>query len=495
MSISNQWTSPLFIFICCVLLMLIWLTRLIGIDHFPAFIDEMIHIYGSELGYTVSPLINADLGRQGTIWWMMLFQAHLGDPVWVARVVTVLAFMPGVAALMAVARMTAGQWAAVFAGLLYLFSNYHMFFGRLALADPIAGSAVIVAIYFAARLARRRSLIDAAMVGLLLAVAVVAKINTAPFLGVPVAAALCLHPQRKVNVRGQVTWLAVALGIAIGLIAAFIIMLRLFGYDFVTNSVTYALTNRGAESLNNTVDVQRIVGNMIGMAGLVGGYLGTVVVALLLLACVVMAARRRFFILLCLFAPALTLWVSLIQESRFLVVPVALLLLCGAVVLGWLVNKGSRSIQAAALVVVGIWGAVQWLPFTAANINTPYSIPLPPADVAQYVESDAAGTGYSEAYAFLSDYSVREVIGLVSNCQTFRYKAIRHYPVDCPRLNPNGSNIPALIELINQKRANDVFVLLQDIPYVPHDIPGTLLTVIERPGGGPTLSIYQLASP
>lgn len=495
MSISNRFTPHNFIFVCCGLLLLIWLTRLLGIDHFPAFIDEMIHIYGSELGYTVSPLVNADLGRQGTIWWMMLFQAHLGAPVWIARVATVLAQLPGIAALMAVARLTAGKWAAVFAGLLFLFSNYHMFFGRLALADPIAASAVLVAIYFAARLARRRSLVDAAVVGLLLAVGVVAKINVAPFLGVPIAAALCLHPRRKINVRGQLTWLAVALGVAVGLIAAFVIMLRLFGYDFVTNSVSYALTNRGAASISNTVDLQRITGNIQGMATLIAGYLGIAALLLLVVAQVMLLARRQFFVPLCLLGPLVTLWASLIQESRFLVVPAALLLLGGAIGLAWLVSGRSRVLPALALAAIGIWGGVQWLPFTAAGINTPDNLPLPPVDVAQYIQSDAAGTGYNQVYAFLSDYPVREVIGLVSNCQTFRYKAISSYPVDCPRLNPNGSNIPALIELVNQKQAEDVFVLLQDIPYVPQDIPGKLLTVIERPGGGPQLSIYQLSSP
>src|SRR5690242_2029182 len=166
--------------ICVGLMLVIWLTRLMGIALFPPFIDEMVHVHGSEQGYSISPLMNANLGRQGTIWWMMMFQAHLGSPIWISRVVTVLALMPGIAALMATGRLFAGYWGAALAGLLFLFSNYHMFFGRLALADPIAGSAGLVAIYFAARLKWRRSLLDALMVGILLAVGMVAKINVAP---------------------------------------------------------------------------------------------------------------------------------------------------------------------------------------------------------------------------------------------------------------------------------------------------------------------------
>ncbi|MBI1277940.1 MAG: hypothetical protein GC179_07410 [Anaerolineaceae bacterium] len=495
--------------VCVGLLLLIWLTRLIGIDHFPPFIDEMIHVHGSELGYTVSPLVNADLGRQGTIWWMMLFQAHLGSPVWIARVATVLALLPGMAALMATARLFAGYWAAVLAGLLFLFSNYHLFFGRLALADPIAGSAVLVAIYFAARLSKRRSHFDALMVGILLTAGVVAKINVAPFLGVPIAAVLCLRQKKNARfnhrdtenteefrdkIRGRVIWLAVALGTAGILIGVFVLGLRFFGYDFVTNSVSYALTNRGNAPISGMVDSARIIGNIQASFDLLGGYLGVMTVILLLIAQAVLIFRRQFYVVLCLFGPMVAIWASLIQESRFLVVPVALLLLGGAVVLAGLVRDRNRVVQAAAVAVIGLWAAAQWLPFAITEVRQPNETPLPAVDVAQYINSDAAGTGYPEVRDFLAAYDVREVIGLVSNCQAFRYLTMSSYSVDCPALNPNGSSIPGLVELMNQKQGRDVFVLLQKIPYVPEAVPGKLLTVIERPGGGPSISIYQLSA-
>ncbi len=494
--------------ICEGLLLVIWLTRLIGIDHFPPFIDEMIHVHGSELGYTVSPLVNADLGRQGTIWWMMLFQAHLGSPVWIARVATVLALLPGIAALMAIARLAVGYWGAVLAGLLFMFSNYHMFFGRLALADPIAGSAVLVAIYFAARLSKRRNLFDAVMVGILLTVGVVAKINVAPFLGVPIAAVLCLHPKNaRFNhrdteniekfgdkIRGQVIWLVVALGTAAILIGGFVVGLHIFGYDFVTNSVSYALTNRENASITAMVDSNRIITSVQTTINLLSGYLGVVTVLLLVVAQAVLIIRRQFYVVLCLFGPMIAIWASLIQESRFLVVPVALLLLGGAIVLAGFIRNRGRVVQVVALAIIAVWAVVQWLPFAAAGVNQPNKLPLPAVDVAQYINSDAAGTGYPEARAFLAAYDVREVIGLVSNCQAFRYLTMSNYKVDCPTLNPNGSSIPGLVELMNQKRGADVFVLLQQIPYVPDAVPGKLLTVIERPGGGPSISIYQLSA-
>jgi hypothetical protein len=242
------------------------------------------------------------------------------------------------------------------------------------------------------------------------------------------------------------------------------------------------------------VSINRLVVTVQITLELISGYLGSAAVVALLVAQVVLLVRRQFYLVLCLFGPMVAIWASLIQESRFLVVPVALLLLGGAVVLAQLVDKCGRWVQVAAVAVIGVWGAVQWLPFTVASINQPGNPPLPAVDVAQYINSDAAGTGYPEVQAFLSTYEVREVIGLVSNCQAFRYLTMGHYTVDCPTLNPNGSSIPKLNELMNQKRGEDVFVLLQAIPYVPQTVPGKLLTEIQRPGNGPKISIYQLSS-
>jgi hypothetical protein len=295
-------------------------------------------------------------------------------------------------------------------------------------------------------------------------------------------------------IRGQVMWLGVALGTAGFLIGGFVLGLRFFGYDFVTNSVSYALTNRGNASISGMVDSNRLIASVQTTFDLLSGYLGVVTVVLLIIAQVVLILRRQFYVVLCLFGPMLAIWASLIQESRFLVVPVALLLLGGAIVLGWLIRERGRVMQAAAVAMIGLWAVVQWLPFAAAGIRQPNALPLPAVDVAQYINSDAAGTGYPEARAFLAGYDVREVIGLVSNCQAFRYLTMSQYTVDCPTLNPNGVSIPGLIDLMNQKRAADVFVLLQQIPYVPDTVPGQLLTVIERPGGGPSISVYQLSA-
>ncbi|MBZ0287020.1 MAG: glycosyltransferase family 39 protein, partial [Anaerolineae bacterium] len=160
-----------------------WLTNLIAIDRFPPFIDEMIHVHGSEQVFTQSPLANANLGRQFTIWWMAVFQAYQGSPFWISRVVTVLAGILGMAAAIGIGRTLGGLWGAILTALLFQFSAYHYFFGRLALADPIGAAAVVLAIYFGLRLSRRWHWIDAVLTGACLFLAVGAKVSTLPYLG------------------------------------------------------------------------------------------------------------------------------------------------------------------------------------------------------------------------------------------------------------------------------------------------------------------------
>lgn len=488
--------SSIGLFICIGLLFLIWLTRLIAIDHFPPFVDETIHIHGAENARSISLFYDGQLGRQGTFWWMMLFQTFRTSPIWVARVVTVLALLPGLAALMAVARSTAGYWAVGVFGLVFLFSSYHLFFARLALADPIAGSAVMVAIYFASRLSRRRSWWDAVAVGFFLALGFIAKVNTVPFLGVPVAAALCLHPRGKVKLRGQLIWLAIALGTALVLIGGFVVVMQSMGQDVLSRSLFLAVQGEaGAESLSS---LQRVFGNIGRTLDLIGHYLSLPILIALLLGLLVSLFRKHFFVALCLLAPMLPVWASVVQESRFLVLPLALLFLSSSVTLGWLLRRGNRLLQVVVIVCIFVWGALQWLTFSLTAANDPKHLPLAAIDEQQYLMSYASGAGYADAITFLQGYNVREVIGMMLNCQGFRYLAMNHhqpYTVICPTVNLNGSSLTDLANLLEAERANDVFVLLEQADYVPQDIPGTLLTRIPRPNGGPATLIYQLNAP
>src|SRR5690606_30490540 len=110
------------------------------IDSFPPFIDEAFHVGVAEyISETGGILAYAGEGRIFSIWWYLIFQpASAGDAIWLVRVATLLAVLPGIAALIATGRLAAGIWGGVLTGLVYLFSTYHMFFDRLALSDTVS---------------------------------------------------------------------------------------------------------------------------------------------------------------------------------------------------------------------------------------------------------------------------------------------------------------------------------------------------------------------
>lgn len=189
--------NPRILAVGTLLLLCFWVSRLIGIASFPPFLDEVTHISYTETIQKASPLSHIGEGRQLALWWYLFFQSSAAASIWIARVATLLAVLPGVAAVIGIGRLWAGIWGATLAGLLYLFSTYHMFFERLALTDPISASAVSVALYFAYRLTRRVSMKDALITGIALFVAFGAKVSAIPYLMVPIAAVLDLRHIRS----------------------------------------------------------------------------------------------------------------------------------------------------------------------------------------------------------------------------------------------------------------------------------------------------------
>jgi hypothetical protein len=477
-----------------VLLLAFWGTRLIALDAFPLFIDETLHIdLGERIG-TTSPFYNAWLGRVFTAWLHFGVQSAESAPVWSARAVTVLAVLPGVAAVLAIGRLAGGLWGMGLAGLLYLFSAYHMFFERLALADPVGSSLVLVALYFAFRLSRRAHWQDAVGCGALLFIAFGAKLSVVPYFALPVIAALTLG---RYSLRQRMTWLAVSMGTLIGLCAVFVVGLRLLGHDYLTNSVSYGLAQRAendiAAIILSNFDPARIAARVAAVIEMLAGYWGWPLLAAAGLAVVVLAAQRRWFLPLALLVPAAGMWINLVQETRYWIPAAALLLLSLAVVVGEGLRRAGPAWRAGTLGLVAAWAAAFWLPFLGANLTDPLGLPLPAWDQAQYIQSDAAGFGFDVVADYLIEQDAEAVIGILANCLALRYTYLDRLAVECPRIRHDGSSIPELTQLLNERRAPGVYAVLEAIDYLPAEAPGALVAVVERPTGGPTLRIYNLA--
>jgi hypothetical protein len=454
------------------LLLIYFAVRLASLTAFPSFVDEAFHINFGRDVLATGPFAHAEEGRQFVVWLYMLFGAQGNAPLWTARTANLLTLVVGAAALIGAARLLANRWSAVFVALLLIFSPYHHFFERLALADPVSGAAVTLAVYFAARLRRRASPLDAALCGAALFLACGAKVSALPYFCIPVIAVLTLRPT-----RAGIRWGAVALVVGLALTGAYLGVLYWRGY----NPFFYLETGRRAPL------AEVLSTNLGNTFGTLSGYLSLPLALLLLAAVALLVLRRRFFLPLILLLPLAVMWLSSRQDSRHLFAPISLLLLGGALALGeWIADSRQLIAAVAALLIVG---ALLWMPFAQTLVNNPAALPVPADDRAEYMTSEGSGFGLAEVIAALKERQPTRVIGILANCLSLRNLA--PFPVECPRLNPNGDDVDVLAALLASSSAAGTYAVLEAVAYAPSSAPGSLLTVIDV--GRPRLSIYDLA--
>lgn len=477
-----------------LLLLVFFATRIAATDLFPVFIDETIHIHYAEKMLETGSPIYSDIGRLFTIWWMIPFQPFANEPVWIARVAIVLVTLPGMAALLTLGRAAQPKWGVLLVGLLVITSSYLLFFGRLALADPAANSMIALALLFASRLKNRLRSSDAILTGALLFVAYGFKAASLYYLVIPVAAALILRPRAR-PWQTQVVWLAYA-AVTFGLLfGAFNGALLLRGHSTLLTHIRYALTGSASGTATSSTLLAlpaRILENAILSLQLQSHYTGPVTAVLLVAAVGYFAVRRDFFLPLVLFLPLVAIWAQDAQNSRYFVTPITILMLMGAIALSSLLAALPRRGQPIALAIIILGLLVHWGPFYWASTHDPLAIPLADRDAAEHVHSDASGFGLAETrWALLASGATR-VIGILANCQGLRYLSLGDFQVECPRVNPNGEDIPALQALMESSRAPGVFVVLEDLPYAPDHTPGVISATIRHPSGRPRLTIYAL---
>ncbi|MFN8447290.1 MAG: hypothetical protein U0521_01490 [Anaerolineae bacterium] len=295
------------------ILLLGWFAaRSAALTAFPSFVDEAFHINFGRIVLETGPFARSEEGRQFVVWLYVLFGAPVNAPLWTARAANLIMLLPGFAAVIGAARRLSNRWGALFAGLLLIFSPYHQFFERLALADPVSASAVALAVYFAARLKHRTSLTDAALCGIMLFVAVGAKVSALPYFAIPVFAVLALRRNRS-----GVRWGFAALAVGAGLTAAYLSILFWRGYNpffYLQTGAPRLQADRPEQHRRHNAERWSAISSFRRRS--CWWFPSSALVV-----------RRRFFLPLCLIAPLLVLWLSPRRDSRHLIAPMTLLLL------------------------------------------------------------------------------------------------------------------------------------------------------------------------
>ncbi|MAU08832.1 MAG: hypothetical protein CL607_03350 [Anaerolineaceae bacterium] len=472
------------LFLATILVLLFFLTRVWALTAFPMFIDEGQHVFHGQEIAASGPLANAVEGRQFTYWYFLAFQPGDNSSLFVIRAATILVVTVGFSALLASGRILAGVPGMVFIGIAYTLSTYHFFYDRLALADTLAGSVMLVAVYFSLRLGKRYSLWDAVFVGISLFTMVMFKLTTLAFFGIPVAAVLFIR-NAGITWKQRITWAGTALLVAGGLFGSYILLAAWRGY----NPFGLLLTHNTAETSHL---LTRWLANVGDFAGWISSYLSAPVFLLLMAACVVLLVRRDFFLLAVAFAPLAVQLINPRQTPRYWVGAVAILLLILSVVIGRLWPRMQRAVQWAIVGAVGAYTVIIWLPFVIPAYTHPADIPLPTHDQRQYIESDGSGFGVREMADIVRQEEPTQVIGLIAHCWALLYMS-SDLPVLCPPINPDGSEVEALTQLLAESRQEGVYVITENSPYVPAGIPGEIITTLKRPGDLSTLTLYDLS--
>ncbi|MFZ4814521.1 MAG: hypothetical protein ACOYL5_08300 [Phototrophicaceae bacterium] len=466
------------------LLIVFFALRVTILDAFPPFIDESLHIKIGQEMLTNSPLHRSEEGRLLTNGWWLLFQAPQNATFFTARYAMLLLIVFGVSGAVAVAYHQAGGYAAILTGALFALSPYHLFFSGFALADPIYSAMLLVTLALCYRLRYRVRLWDAVLVGGMLFIAYGTKISALTYAVLPILA-LTLRPRGK-PLRPYLVWAGVATLTFLAIFGLYSGVQIWRGYD------PFFLLRLGSANDGGLWDlVQRVLLNLWATAELTITYWGWALGGVILAGVGWALVRRRWFLLLA-FVPGATVWISSRFYTRYLFIHFSIALILAALLLADILPRLRGQRRGIDGVLLALYAALVTLPFWITFRSAPQDLPVPFADLREYAYSDASGFGLAELWATLEDQQAERVIGLFSNCQSLAFMVQEALIVECPRINPNGEDVPALAALLVESNTANTYVIVENTGYVPQDIPGTFITRYDRPGGITTLTLYQL---
>ncbi len=485
--LSNQ--RHIHLTIAVSLLLAFWFTRLIALEQFPIFTDEAFHVRFARNVVEKGILSNAEEGRQLTIWLYTAVQADQNAMIFTARTITLLAVLPGFAAFIASGFLLAGTSGGLLAGSLYVFSVYHLFFERLALADPVSASALSVALFFTLRLSKRVIWREAVLVGVLLFISFGAKVLSLPFLAMPLAGAVLLPGNQ--SWRRRMAWGIVASGIGGVLIAAFVLLLVWRDH----NPFFYLLRNTDNGPLLELL-LARIPRNIVSNTVNLEGFIGLPGLLLLGAGLLWLLWRRQWFLPALVAGSLAVYWLNNRPDTRHLIIPFSIALLGLAIALADLWRMKTRRWQGWIVAGVIVWAIVIWLPFTFTIYTDPAALAISDEDYHQYIGSEGSGSGLAEVIRVLQPYEPGSVLGLLANCWALEYMVQDEdtLPLTCPRINPNGTDLDNLRDLLLNSREHGTYAIVEAVSYIPREIPGELIATIERPRNGPQLAIYHLGA-
>lgn len=372
------------------LFLFFWVSRIWQIKALPLHVDEGIHLRTALKFWEGNPLWRVSNGKIIGHWPIAALLPQ-NEPVFVARIATVLVVLVGFTAGYVLVRRLFGRRAALLAGLLWLAAPYMLFFERTALMDAQTGALVVLAVWAAVELLRRDRAWLAILTGLIVLTAILFKLTALPVIATVGFIVLFLGKETLQRRLRHLLLIAATLVVCLAL-PLLLLLPRLLG----------ASGGAGLGSFSFDIPPSQIAANLNAFADSLTGFGTLIWPALLIVGLILLALLRRKDGLILVVAPLPLLLTIIIFSSnvflRYFAVVLPLWLLLGGAGLGLALEALSPISLRRALTSVGVaLLAFGFIPFAHTAYTAPGQLPLPVFMRLQYVTEHSAGFGLREA--------------------------------------------------------------------------------------------------
>lgn len=494
--------------------------------HLPLFIDEDRHLRRAA---NVEDLWTLGLNSHGKYLLYILiapFNTERSEALWASRVAVALFSLVGLAALYRLTEKFFGRPAAFIAIGFYAIAPYALFYERMALADGPAGVMATLTALYSLTFAQRPNYRRAAVVGLLVGLAALAKLTMMFIAILPVMAIFFFNQNRAplpelkfANLRqilavfykqfmAHFRYLVVAGVVCIGVWLPVLIPV---GTAVVTGE-KYVLVDRylAGDNLIKQGNWDKLVGIWDTFPMLLSPLMVTLMLLCVGLA-IWQAPRRASYALLWLvlaYLPTILL-VGWVQTRYFTpgIFPLAMLLGAGIVAakeirIPKVSPKYPRLLPATLTGLVLVWGVVYALPFAYnAAYNAP-KIELPDRDEKQYYQTRYSAYGLLDALDYLEskgkpvDEQI-EVMGVMFLCESMDLYAYPKVDLTCLSDGYTNKTINEAWQKLTERAQQEqpLYLIVEDyrdIPTSERDLTWQRLRSIQRPKDGVWVTVWEV---
>lgn len=489
----------------------LWAIRAHGIMALPIFVDESLHIMRAQVVFEFSDAKASILPAKLLLYYYLgLFGTQDVGGAWVAREAVALLAPLGSALSFALARRLFKRWQVGFwAVILYGLTPFLIFFERMALADTFVMLFGLALAIVAIDLAKNPSRKNAVVVGLVMGVALLAKLTALPWAVLP-PLAFYLFDQRDWRAwREPLTVAAVVTGLCFVPSVVYMAYQELRPPENKIEAVEQDLfvpanNGRVAQIWDNVETYAEAGVNLFGWP---------LVILLVGLGSWQFYRSPKATLYLLVFSAVI--WAFIIvtaarPSARYLVMSVPALLIVGAAGLDGLWQVAMTHQQRMAQVLLGIvtvlmilWAA-GGLRFAMTAWDDPARLALAEREVWEYYENTAAGYGLREAAADLPHLMPLQgdkiqVAGFVGACHSLRlYLPKNAVEMECPYFRWSADlAAETLAHWQARVEADGAWYFLADDeqPMALFELPleWALLEHYERPHDGVGIGLYRVS--